>query len=73
VPGAMLGIRQLDHFGIKAPFSPEPVFPKDSPSKLLFHFHLFLPQPLSKLTFNLTVFNYRVMLTFFVQNKSVVI
>ncbi len=73
VPGAMLGIRQLYHFGIKAPFSPEPVFPRDFPSKLLFNFHLFLPQLLSRLTFNLTIFNYCVMLTFFVQYKSVVI
>jgi hypothetical protein len=31
------------------------------------------PQLLSKLTFNLTIFNYPVMLTLIIQNKSVVI
>ncbi len=59
------------YFGIKAPFSPEPVFPRDL-FEVINLFHLCLSQLLSKLTFNLTIFNFLVIMKSFVQNKSVV-
>jgi hypothetical protein len=55
----------LIFFGIKALIFPELLFSRD--------FNYFAHQLLPKLTFNLLIFNYRVILNFLSENKSVVI
>ncbi len=61
------------YFGIKAYIFPVPVSPREFPFVTVITLFIYAPQLLSKLLFNLTIFNYREIMTLMIQNKSVVI
>ncbi len=61
------------YFGIKAYIFPAQVFPREFPFVTIVTLFIYAPQLLSKLFFNLTIFNYHEIMTLMIQNKSVMI